>query len=205
MRLTWGEELDTRLSGPTDTSESPPAQPRTPRYASGLPVRRLGGRRSSDDSFETLLDAFTRHLTEVEYRSGATGHTYAKWVRNFHQWLQMAHPGLGLEAATAEVLQEFLACKRGQRVKGSTLATILHSLRSFYSFTLAGDPTRSNPTLGSGHRAQSPLRSTPTANQKSATSSRWRRNMSTPVTDAAGWVTSRSPSWPELASATGNS
>ncbi|HUY54866.1 MAG TPA: tyrosine-type recombinase/integrase [Candidatus Nanopelagicaceae bacterium] len=140
--------MDTRLSGPTDTSESPPAQPRTPRYANGLPVRRLGGRRSSDDSFETLLDAFTRHLTEVEYRSGATGHTYAKWVRNFHQWLQMAHPGLGLEAATAEVLQEFLACKRGQRVKGSTLATILHSLRSFYSFTLAGDPTRSNPTLG---------------------------------------------------------
>ncbi|MHB1500014.1 MAG: tyrosine-type recombinase/integrase [Candidatus Dormibacteria bacterium] len=118
------------------------------RYASGPPVRRLGGRRQSDEAFELLIDRFTEHLTENEYRSAATGHTYAKWARNYHQWLQTAYPDLPIEAASPDTLRKFLAFKRGQMVKASTLATILHSLRSFYSFTLAGDPDRPNPTLG---------------------------------------------------------
>ncbi|MHB1625710.1 MAG: tyrosine-type recombinase/integrase [Candidatus Dormibacteria bacterium] len=121
---------------------------RRARYASGLPVRRLGGRRQADEAFELLIDRFTEHLTENEYRSAATGHTYAKWARNYHQWLQTAYPDLPIEAASPATLRKFLAFKRGQMVKASTLATILHSLRSFYSFTLAGDPDHPNPTLG---------------------------------------------------------
>ncbi len=133
-----GSDLTTPLSTPL----------RRARYANGPPVRRLGGRRQADEAFELLIDRFTEHLIENEYRSAATGHTYAKWARNYHQWLHTAYPDLPIEAASADTLRKFLAFKRGQRVKASTLATILHSLRSFYSFTLAGDPDHPNPTLG---------------------------------------------------------
>ena len=121
---------------------------RRARYAGGLPARRLGGRRQADEAFELLIDRFTEHLTEVEYRSAATCHTYAKWARNYHQWLATAYPGLPIEAAPVDTLRKYLAIKRGQMAKASTLTTILHSLRSFYAFALAGDPELPNPALG---------------------------------------------------------
>lgn len=121
---------------------------RRARYAGGLPARRLGGRRQADEAFELLIDRFTEHLTEVEYRSAATGHTYAKWARNYHQWLATAYPGLPIEEAPVDTLRKYLAFKRGQMAKASTLTTILHSLRSFYAFSLAGDPDLPNPALG---------------------------------------------------------
>jgi site-specific recombinase XerD len=121
---------------------------RRARYAGGLPTRRPGGRRQKDEAFELLIDRFTEHLTEVEYRSAATCHTYAKWARNYQEWLATAHPGLPIEAAPGEALRKYLAVKRDQMAKPSTVNTILHSLRSFYAFALAGDPDRTNPALG---------------------------------------------------------
>jgi site-specific recombinase XerD len=120
---------------------------RRARYPGGLPTRPLSGRRQTDEAFELLIDRFTQHLTEVEYRSAATCHTYAKWARNYHKWLATAHPGLPIEAAPADTLRKYLAFKRGQMAKASTLTTILHSLRSFYAFALAGDPDAPNPAL----------------------------------------------------------
>lgn len=132
----------------SDLPTPPTTAVRGARYGSGVPVHRLGGRRRADEAFELLIDRFTQHLTEKEFRSDATGHTYAKWARNYHQWLQTAYPDLPIEAASPDTLRQFLAFKRQQMVKASTLATILHSLRSFYSFTLAGDADHPNPTLG---------------------------------------------------------
>lgn len=140
--------MKTSVPEGSDLTTPPTSAVRGTRYANGLPVRRLGGRRRADEAFELLIDRFTEHLTENEYRSAATGHTYAKWARNYHQWLRTAYPDLPIEAASPDTLRQFLTFKRGQRVKASTLATILHSLRSFYSFTLAGDPDHPNPTLG---------------------------------------------------------
>jgi site-specific recombinase XerD len=118
------------------------------RYAGGLPLRRAGERRQSDQAFEDLLDRFTDHLTEVEYRSFATANTYAKWAVNYHRWLAAERPGLPIERASPEMIRKFLAFKRSAGLRPSTLATVLHSLRGLYSFILAGDAAHPNPTLG---------------------------------------------------------
>jgi site-specific recombinase XerD len=120
---------------------------RSPAPHAGVPrVGGAGGGRQGDEAFEELLDRFTEHLTEVEYRSFATCNTYAKWTRNYQRWLASAYPGLAIDRASPEIIREFLTFKRGQLLRSSTLATVLHSLRSFYRFILAGDPTHPNPT-----------------------------------------------------------
>ncbi|MHB1640976.1 MAG: tyrosine-type recombinase/integrase [Candidatus Dormibacteria bacterium] len=113
-----------------------------------LPNRGRRGPRQLDQAFDTVLDRFTRHLTEVECHSSATGQTYAKWARHYRRWLAEAHPGLAIDAASPAILREFFACKRAQGLRASTLTTILHSLRSFYGFVLSHDPSLRNPTDG---------------------------------------------------------
>lgn len=74
----WRRRWQASLASPSGRQRHG-AQPATP---GGLPLRRPGGRRQTDQAFGGLLDCFTEQLTEVGYRSFATANTYAKWARN---------------------------------------------------------------------------------------------------------------------------
>jgi site-specific recombinase XerD len=140
--------VEASVAGEPCRTERAPAAGRRARYANGRPLRRAGERRQTDEAFEMLLERFVEHLTEVEYRSLATVNTYAKWARNYYRWLAADYPGLPIDRASPEIIHKFLAFKRAHQLRSSTLATVLHSLRSFYQFILPGDPAQPNPTLG---------------------------------------------------------
>jgi site-specific recombinase XerD len=95
--------------------------------------------------FDQILAEYIRRLTDIDYRSAGTARTYSLWVIDYHRWLSQFHPGTGLGRATAEMLGEYLGAKRDQRCKPATLATGLHSLRSFYRFLQAVGGSDTNP------------------------------------------------------------
>ena len=132
---------------PDGTGRTRP-RPRAPRYGDGRQVPRAGGRRTDDDPFEDLLDAFTTHLDQVKCLSFETQDSYAKVARAYHRWLVTAQPGVGLQEASSATIRAFVTFEREQGLGAGTIATYLQALKSFYSFLLLDDPMRQNPVRG---------------------------------------------------------
>ncbi len=131
-----------------DGTGPPEPRPRTPRYGEGRPGPRAGGRRTADDAFEDLLDAFTTHLNEVRCLSFETQDSYAKAARAYYRWLTATEPTLGLEEASSATIRAFVTFEREQRIGAGTIATYLQALKGFYQFLLFDDPNRPNPVRG---------------------------------------------------------
>ena len=125
--------------------EPPPERPRDGERALSP---RAGGRRTADDDFEDLLDAFTTHLDQVRCLSFETQDSYAKVARAYHRWLVTAQPGIGLQEASSATIRGFVTFERAQRLSAGTIATYLQALKGFYGFLLLDDPKRTNPVLG---------------------------------------------------------
>ncbi|MHB1502142.1 MAG: tyrosine-type recombinase/integrase [Candidatus Dormibacteria bacterium] len=131
-----------------DGAGPPAPRPGTPRYGEGRPTPRAGGRRTADDAFEDLLDAFTNHLDEVRCLSFETQDSYAKAARAYYRWLMATEPALGLEQASSATIRAFVTFEREQRIGAGTIATYLQALKGFYQFLLLDDPNRPNPVRG---------------------------------------------------------
>jgi hypothetical protein len=114
---------------PHKPSEPPERRsPSAPSDGTTKPSHRAGGRRQVDDTFEDLIDTFTTHLDEVKYIGFSTRNTYAKWARVYYRWLVTTDPLLVLTDASPATIRAFVAYKRNQTIKPSTIGTILRSL-----------------------------------------------------------------------------
>ncbi len=137
------------MSEPTEPMKAMPPKRRTPRYAAdGQLVRRAGGKRKVDDTFEDLLDAFTTHLKEVRCLSFGTQDSYAKSARTYYRWLVATEPAVVLTEASSATIRAYLTFRRDQKISPGTIATYLYALKSFYDFLFLDDPDRSNPAKG---------------------------------------------------------